>query len=70
MAHNWGHVARHCVYCGEVGPRVQVAGGFAHRRCVPKVGRRKVTYRCSRCGGRHKIGVVCVVVSASTEATG
>lgn len=32
----WGHASRHCVYCGKVGPRVLVAGGWAHRRCVPK----------------------------------
>lgn len=32
----WGHVSRHCVYCGKVGPRVVVAAGFAHRRCIPK----------------------------------
>lgn len=32
----WGHVARKCVYCGKVGPRVIVLGGYAHRRCVPK----------------------------------
>ncbi len=30
----WGHVSRHCVYCDSVGPRVPVAGGFAHRRCI------------------------------------
>lgn len=32
----WGHVSRRCVYCGKVGPRVVVARGFAHRRCIPK----------------------------------
>lgn len=31
----WGHVSRHCVYCGKVGPRVIVVAGWAHRRCVP-----------------------------------
>lgn len=36
----WGHVSRHCVYCGKVGPRVVVLGGFAHRYCVPKEPRR------------------------------
>jgi len=32
----WGHVSRHCIYCGRVGPRVIVVGGYAHRRCIPK----------------------------------
>lgn len=32
----WGHVSRHCIYCGRVGPRVIVFGGYAHRRCIPK----------------------------------
>ena len=32
----WGHKSRHCVYCGKVGPRVVVVGGYAHRRCIPK----------------------------------
>lgn len=31
----WGHEARHCIYCNKVGPRTQVAGGWAHQRCVP-----------------------------------
>ena len=26
---------RHCIYCGRVGPRVVVLGGWAHRRCIP-----------------------------------
>ena len=33
---SWGHVSRHCVHCGEVGPRVQVGNGWAHRRCIKK----------------------------------
>lgn len=32
----WGRVSRHCKYCGKVGPRVQVLGGWAHRRCIPR----------------------------------
>lgn len=32
----WGHVARRCVHCGKVGPRVIVAGGWAHRYCIKK----------------------------------
>lgn len=35
----WGHISRRCVYCGKVGPRVVVAQGYAHRRCIPKNGR-------------------------------
>lgn len=31
----WGHVSRHCVYCGQVGPRTVVLGGYAHKRCLP-----------------------------------
>jgi hypothetical protein len=31
----WGHVTRHCIYCGGVGPRTQVVGGYAHKRCLP-----------------------------------
>jgi hypothetical protein len=34
----WGHKSRHCVYCGKVGPRTQVVGGWAHKRCIPKDG--------------------------------
>lgn len=30
----WGHVSRSCLYCGTPGPRVQVLGGYAHRRCI------------------------------------
>ena len=30
----WGHKSRHCVFCGLVGPRVPVLGGYAHRRCI------------------------------------
>jgi hypothetical protein len=37
----WGHVSRHCVYCGKVGPRSIVAGGWAHKRCIPFVGKRR-----------------------------
>lgn len=33
---SWGHVSRHCVYCGRVGPRTIVAGGYAHKYCLPK----------------------------------
>lgn len=36
MRRPWGHVSRHCKYCSQVGPRVQVFGGWAHRRCIPK----------------------------------
>ena len=36
MRRPWGHVSRHCKYCHQVGPRVQVLGGWAHRRCIPK----------------------------------
>lgn len=28
--------SRHCRYCGKVGPRTQIAGGWAHKRCLPK----------------------------------
>lgn len=30
----WGHKSRHCVFCGKVGPRTIVAGGYAHKRCL------------------------------------
>lgn len=53
----WGHVSRHCVYCGKVGPRTMVAGGYAHKRCLPtapRVGRaRKGEPRRSRLEDRH-----------------
>jgi hypothetical protein len=26
--------SRHCTYCGRVGPRVVVLGGYAHRYCI------------------------------------
>lgn len=31
----WGHVSRHCVRCGNVGPRVfsVPAGGYIHAYC-------------------------------------
>jgi hypothetical protein len=32
----WGHKSRHCIYCGKVGPRCIVAGGYAHKYCLPK----------------------------------
>lgn len=32
----WGHQSRKCLYCGKVGPRTVVAGGYAHKRCIPK----------------------------------
>jgi hypothetical protein len=32
----WGHQSRKCCYCGKVGPRTIVAGGWAHKRCIPK----------------------------------
>ena len=32
----WGHVSRHCVHCGKVGPRTRVLGGWAHKRCIYK----------------------------------
>lgn len=31
----WGHTSRHCLYCGHVGPRTSVVGGYAHKRCIP-----------------------------------
>ncbi|GAB6037174.1 hypothetical protein JCM15519_17330 [Fundidesulfovibrio butyratiphilus] len=31
---------RRCVYCGKVGARTVVAEGYAHRRCIPKAGRK------------------------------
>ena len=31
----WGHKSRHCIYCGKVGPRCIVAGGYAHKYCIP-----------------------------------
>lgn len=34
----WTHVSRRCRYCGEVGPRVPVPGGYAHKRCMPSNG--------------------------------
>lgn len=37
----WGHVSRHCVYCGKVGPRTMVAGGYAHKRCLPTTTKRR-----------------------------
>ena len=30
---SWGHVSRHCIRCGKVGPRVIVAGGYIHAYC-------------------------------------
>jgi hypothetical protein len=30
----WGHVTRYCIHCGGVGPRTQVVGGWAHKRCL------------------------------------
>lgn len=36
----WGHVSRRCVYCGKVGPRTMVAGGWAHKRCLVRLGPR------------------------------
>lgn len=32
----WGHKSSRCIHCGQVGPRVVVLGGYAHRRCIPK----------------------------------
>lgn len=32
----WGHKLRRCIHCGQIGPRVVVLGGYAHRRCIPK----------------------------------
>lgn len=32
----WGDKSRRCIHCGQVGPRVVVLGGYAHRRCIPK----------------------------------
>lgn len=29
-------MSRHCLYCGGVGPRTVVAGGWAHKRCIPQ----------------------------------
>jgi hypothetical protein len=31
----WNHQSRYCVYCGRVGPRTYVLGGWAHKRCIP-----------------------------------
>lgn len=36
MSRLWGHKSRCCFYCGKVGPRVVIAQGWAHRRCMPK----------------------------------
>lgn len=33
---SWGHTARHCRYCGKVGPRTPVGLGLAHKRCIPE----------------------------------
>jgi len=30
----WGRTSRECVHCRKPGPRVVVAGGYAHRRCI------------------------------------
>lgn len=36
----WGHVSRHCIVCGKVGPRtftrIGYSIGYAHKRCIPK----------------------------------
>jgi len=37
----WGHVSRRCIYCGKVGPRTIVAGGYAHKRCLPRKPQRR-----------------------------
>lgn len=41
----WGHVSRHCVRCGKVGPRTRdpQTGGWIHKRCIvpPPKPRRK-----------------------------
>lgn len=36
----WGHESRHCIYCGKVGPRTVVLGGYAHKYCLPKPSKR------------------------------
>lgn len=56
MASNWGHKSRRCVYCGDVGPRVIAAGGYAHRRCIPTTSQ---MLSCRYCGKLHRIGHVC-----------
>lgn len=44
----WGHVSRQCIYCGGVGPRTIVAGGYAHKYCIPKGTSRAA--QCDDCG--------------------
>lgn len=56
MGNGWGHKSRHCLYCGKVGPRVLVGGGYAHRRCIPK---KSQMLACRDCGKLHRIGYVC-----------
>lgn len=40
----WGHESRHCIYCGRVGPRMLVAGGYAHKYCLPEDELRREQY--------------------------
>lgn len=42
----WGHKSRHCVYCGKVGPRTLVLGGYAHKKCLPAKQPLKVKRPC------------------------
>lgn len=32
----WKNYSRKCIYCGKVGPRTAVIGGYAHKRCLPE----------------------------------
>lgn len=41
------HKSRHCVFCGKAGPRTMVAGGWAHKRCIPKPLKRDKTEEVS-----------------------
>lgn len=59
----WGHKSRRCVFCGRVGPRTLVVGGWAHKRCLPSSDRSlstsdrtKPTYKEIMEDGAEKIG--------------
>jgi hypothetical protein len=34
MRPSWGHVSRHCIVCGNVGPRCHWRGGYVHKHCL------------------------------------
>lgn len=36
MKFNPGKYTKRCIYCGGSGCRTRVAGGWAHKRCLPK----------------------------------